>query len=105
MEKESTFVGTLQRNFPLVSYYIAKRLIKVKYISLVNLIMNKPVVKELIQNDLTAENISVELRCMLSDSDRQRALLEDYEELRFLLGNAGASDNAASIIINDMKNQ
>jgi hypothetical protein len=42
---------------------------------------------------------------MLSDSKRQRALLEDYEELRFLLGNAGASDNAASIIINDMKNQ
>jgi lipid-A-disaccharide synthase len=88
-----------------ISYHIAKRLIKVKYISLVNLIMNKPVVKELIQNDLTAENISMELRSMLSDSKRQRALLEDYEELRFLLGNAGASDNAASIIINDMKNQ
>lgn len=88
-----------------ISYIIAKRLIKVKYISLVNLIMNKPVVKELIQNDLTAENISVELRNMLSDSKRQRDLLEDYEELRFLLGNAGASDNAASIIINDMRNK
>ena len=88
-----------------ISYLIAKNLIKVKYISLVNLIMDKPVVKELIQNDLTAENISVELRQILSDTKRQRALLEDYEELRFLLGNAGASDNAALIIINDLKKQ
>lgn len=88
-----------------ISYFIAKKLIKVKYISLVNLIMNKAVVKELIQNDLTAENISVELRQILSDTKRQRALLEDYEELRFLLGNAGASDNAALIIINDLKKQ
>ena len=86
-----------------ISYHIAKKLIKVKYISLVNLIMNKPVVKELIQNDLTPENISAELRQMLSDSNRQRALLEDYEELRYLLGNAGASDNAASVIISDLK--
>ena len=88
-----------------ISYIIAKNLIKVKYICLVNLIMDKPVVKELIQDDLTPENISNELKQILSDPNRQLALLEDYEELRYLLGNAGASDNAASIVVSDLKNQ
>lgn len=86
-----------------ISYIIAKNLIKVKYISLVNLIMNKPVLKELIQNDLTSENISEELKQLLTDHKRQRQLLEDYEELRCVLGNAGASNNAATIIVNDLK--
>ena len=86
-----------------ISYHIAKKLIKVKYISLVNLIMNRGVVKELIQNDLTYENVAEELKLILSNSKRQRALLEDYEELKYILGNSGASDNAASIIISDLK--
>lgn len=86
-----------------ISYIIAKNLIKVKYISLVNLIMNKPVLKELIQNDLTSENISEELKQLLTDHKRQRQLLEDYEELRCVLGNAGASNNAVAIIVNDLK--
>lgn len=86
-----------------LSYQIAKNLIKVKYICLVNLIMDKPVVKELIQNDLTPENIKTELDLLLTNFKRQRALLEDYEELRTVLGNAGASDNAAKIIVSDIK--
>lgn len=85
-----------------ISYLIAKNLIKVKYISLVNLIMNKPVLKELIQNDLTPENISEELKQLLTNHKRQRQLLDDYEELRCVLGNAGASSNAASIIFSDL---
>lgn len=86
-----------------ISYLIAKKLIKVKYICLVNLIMDKPVVKELIQNDLTPENIKAELDLLLTNHKRQRRLLEDYEELKNVLGNAGASNNAASIIISDLK--
>ncbi len=86
-----------------ISYHIAKNLIKVKFISLVNLIMNKPVVKELIQNDLTPENITEELKLMLTNPKRQRELLEDYEELKYVLGNSGASDNAAAIIVSDLK--
>jgi len=86
-----------------ISYSIAKRLVKVKYICLVNLIMDKPVVKELIQNDLTVENISDELKQLLSDPKRQCSLIDDYEDLRLKLGNAGASKNAATIIINDIK--
>lgn len=86
-----------------ISYVIAKNLIKVKYICLVNLIMDRPVVKELIQNELTPENIKGELDLLLTNHKRQRKILEDYEELRTLLGNAGASDNAASIIVSETK--
>lgn len=86
-----------------ISYLIAKNLIKVKYISLVNLIMDKPVLKELIQNDLTSKNIAEELKILLTNHKRQRQLLEDYEDLRCVLGNAGASNNAATIIVNDLR--
>jgi lipid-A-disaccharide synthase len=85
-----------------ISYLIAKNLIKVKYISLVNLIMDKPVLKELIQNDLTPKNIEEELNDLLTNHKKQRQLLEDYEDLRCKLGNAGASNNAATIIVNDL---
>ena len=86
-----------------ISYLIAKNLIKVKYISLVNLIMDKPVLKELIQNDLTPKNLEDELRLLLTNHKKQRQLLEDYEDLRYKLGDAGASNNAATIIVNDLK--
>lgn len=85
-----------------ISYLIAKNLIKVKYISLVNLIMDKPVVKELIQNDLTPENVEAELKQLLTNHKVQRQLLDDYEDLRYKLGNAGASNNAAAIIFDDL---
>ena len=84
-----------------ISYLIAKNLVKVKYISLVNLIMDKPVLKELIQNDLTPKNIEEELNDLLTNHKKQRQLLEDYEDLRCKLGNAGGSNNAATIIVND----
>ena len=57
-----------------ISYQIAKRLIKIKYISLVNLIMDKPVVKELIQNDLTVENLKQELSLLLFNETKQQQL-------------------------------
>lgn len=85
-----------------ISYLIAKNLIKVKYISLVNLIMDKLVVKELIQNDLTPENIEAELKLLLTNHKVQRQLLDDYEDLRYKLGNAGASNNAATVIFDDL---
>lgn len=81
-----------------LSYRIAKRLVKVKFISLVNLVMDKEVVKELIQNDLTEDNIVKELEQLLHNGKRQRQLLEDYDELKERLGNVGASEKAAEII-------
>ena len=86
-----------------LSYFLAKWMIKVKYISLVNLVMDKEVVKELIQGDLTEENIVNELELLLHNGKRQRQLLEDYEELKGRLGNAGASEKAAEVVIDAMK--
>ena len=85
------------------SYCLAKWMIKVKFISLVNLIMDKEVVKELIQGDLNEDNLVKELDQLLHNGKRQRQLLEDYEELKGRLGNAGASGKAADVIIEAMK--
>lgn len=83
-----------------ISYQIAKRLIKVKYISLVNLIMDKPVVKELIQNELTPGNLRKELDTLLNNESAQQKLRNDYSDLRQLLGQGGhASARAAGIIV------
>lgn len=86
-----------------LSYRIARRLIKVRFISLVNLIMDREVVKELIQNDLTEENLVKELKRLLEDGKKQRRLLEDLDTLRDRLGNSGASEKAAEAIINMIK--
>lgn len=81
-----------------ISYQIAKRLVKhIKYISLVNLIMNKGVVKELIQNDLNTQNLKIELQKIL-DTNQREIILQEYEKLHLLLGGSGASDRAAQII-------
>ena len=82
-----------------VSYQIAKRLIKIKYIALVNLIMDKPVVKELIQNELTVENLKHELSELLVNEKKQQQLKKDYTDLKNILSAGGnASANAAKII-------
>jgi len=86
-----------------VSYHIAKRLIKVKYISLVNLIMDKPVVKELIQDELTPGNLKNELDGLLHDPKRMEQLHADYTALKELLSQGGhASANAAHSILQFM---
>jgi lipid-A-disaccharide synthase len=84
-----------------ISYQIAKRLIKVDYISLVNLISNKEVVKELIQGELTVENIRIELKKILTDTEDRKLMLEEYEKMAVLLGGGGASEKVASLLIKD----
>jgi len=82
-----------------VSYAIAKRLVKnIKYISLVNLIMDREVVKELIQNDLNTNNLVEELTKILA-TEKRFEVFRDYELLRQKLGGKGASDNAADVIL------
>jgi len=81
------------------SYEIAKRLIKIKFIGLVNLIMDKEVVKELIQHELTVENLKRELNLLLTDVKKQAQLKSDYSALKNLLSKGGhASANAADSI-------
>lgn len=82
-----------------VSYQIAKWLVKIKYICLVNLVMDKEVVKELIQDDFTVANLKTELDRILFDNDKQQQLNKDYNELSELLSKGGhASANAAANI-------
>jgi lipid-A-disaccharide synthase len=81
-----------------ISYWIARGLIKIKFISLVNLIMDREVVKELIQDELNENNLKVELTKLLDGAHRE-ALMADYVLLKNKLGGAGASKNAASSII------
>lgn len=80
-----------------LSYIIARQLVKVKFISLVNLIMDKEVVKELIQDEFTEANLKVELAKVLSGPTAER-LKSEYELLREKLGGPGASSRAAAII-------
>lgn len=83
-----------------ISYEIAKRLIKIKYISLVNLIMDKPVVTELIQHELTTENVVKELDKLLHNPQKIQQVKEDYATLKNLLQQEGnASKKAAEAII------
>jgi len=81
-----------------ISYQIAKRIITLKYISLVNLIMDKEVVKELIQGELNKKNIRIELQKILTPNYRAN-LLEQYDLLEKKLGGKGASEKTANLII------
>ena len=85
-----------------ISYAIAKRIIKIKYISLVNLIMDKPIVAELIQHELTADNISLALERVLSDSTAIKQIKDDYLQLNQLLQAGGKASEKAAAIIHSM---
>ncbi|MFZ4785192.1 MAG: lipid-A-disaccharide synthase [Flavobacteriales bacterium] len=82
-----------------VSYVIAKRLVKIKYISLVNLILDRPAVLELIQDDLTSNNITKELKNLLAETDRSHVLQQDYADLYRALGGEGASERTAKVVL------
>lgn len=80
-----------------ISYHIAKRIITLKFISLVNLIMDREVVKELIQNEFNSKALKTELHKIL-DTEKRTQILNDYNELAEKLGGAGASDTTAKLI-------
>ena len=84
-----------------LSYQIGKRVVKLDFISLVNLIMAREVVCELIQNDLNTKRLTQELKNILSSSTQQR-LKADYERLQNKLGGRGASEKVARIIFDSL---
>lgn len=81
----------------LLSYYIGKMLIKVQYISLVNLICGKKVVAELIQQSFNENNLALHLQQLLNDTYRNE-MLQSYSELKSILGGKGASAKAAQLM-------
>ena len=80
-----------------ISYEIAKRIINLDYISLVNLIMDREVVKELIQAEFNSKSLKLELDKILSEDHRKKMFLE-YHELEMKLGGTGASEKTARLI-------
>lgn len=85
-----------------ISYQIAKRIITLTYISLVNLIMDKEVVKELIQEELNTKNLKIELEKILSPEHRA-LLLKNYAALKQTLGGEGASEKTAALIVQSLQ--
>jgi lipid-A-disaccharide synthase len=81
-----------------VSYFIAKQFVKIKYISLVNLNLNKAAITELIQDDYTLENLKNEFEAILPNGKKHQVLMNDYLTLTKELNKLGASNNAAQII-------
>jgi len=86
-----------------LSYMIARRLIKVKYISLVNLIMDKEVVKELIQKECNAQQIRAELDRLLNDETYRSELHSAYVKLEQELGGGGASKKVAQSLLKTIR--
>lgn len=85
-----------------ISYQIAKRIITLKYISLVNLIMDQEVVTELIQNNFNKKNLQKELSKILSENHREKLFLR-YSDLEKKLGGKGASKKVAQMIVGGLK--
>ena len=84
-----------------LSYFIAKNLVKdLKYISLVNLVMDAPVVTELIQSDYNKERLTRELEAILNPENRI-VMFENYLSLEEKLGGKGASENVANLIVRE----
>ncbi|QMW00925.1 lipid-A-disaccharide synthase [Spirosoma foliorum] len=86
-----------------ISYAIAKRLIAVPFISLVNLIADREVVKELIQNDLTPERTTTELRAILPGNSGRDVQLAGYADVQQKMGEPGASERAGQLMVADLQ--
>ncbi len=87
-----------------ISIGIARMLVKIRFISLVNLILDNEIVKELIQEDCTPARIAVELKSILSNSAYRSRMLNNYNELASRVGGSGASSHAAKLMVNYLKN-
>ena len=106
---ETAILGTRQvvcYKGSALSYRIAMAVVKdtIKYISLVNLVMDAPVVTELIQHDFTVERVKEELDKLLTNETVRTKMAADYAEMLTRLGGRGASARAAEIVINCAKN-
>lgn len=86
-----------------ISYLIAKQIVKLDYISLVNLIMNKEVVTELIQGEFNVQRLKTELSAII-EGEKRTEMLQQYATLKKLLGGSGASEKTADLIVNSLSN-
>jgi lipid-A-disaccharide synthase len=85
-----------------ITYEIGRHIVKVKFFSLVNIIMDQEVVKELLQKDLS-RRISEELEKLLHDEQYRSEMFENYKQLRAICGGSGASRRVAEMMMNELK--
>ena len=86
-----------------ITYWLAKKVIKIKYISLGNLIVDRLAFKEFIQHDCNADMLVTEIRELIENQERRNAMLAEYAEIRSLLGGTGASAAVAKAMIEELK--
>ena len=82
-----------------VTYWVAKKIVKIRYISLGNLIVDRLAFKELIQGDCTAEKIMAEIRSLIENPEHRNKMFSDYSDIRNALGGSGASAAVAKAMI------
>jgi lipid-A-disaccharide synthase len=85
------------------SYRVARLFVKIGWISLVNIIMDRTVVRELIQHDMTVENASAELAAIMEGGAKHAQMMADYNELQQIVGGEGASDRFAARMVELLK--
>lgn len=103
---EATLIGMPQMvtyKVAAASAFIMRRIIKVKYVSLSNLILDRPAFREFLQENFTVENMEKEMERLLSDAPYREKMLSDYAAVRTLLGGTGASEAVAKAMIQDLK--
>lgn len=87
------------------SYRVARAFVKIGFISLVNIIMKREVVKELIQHDMTVEKAAAELRAIMKGGEKYGKMMSDYAELQAVVGGEGASDRFAARMVELLKSE
>ena len=85
-----------------ITYWIAKKIVKIRYISLGNLIVDRLAFKEFIQDDCNSDALVAEIRELIEDKARREKMLENYGDIRAELGGAGASSAVAKAMIEEL---
>jgi len=103
---EAALIGTPQvvgYRIAWLTYLVGRIILKIKYISLANLVIDRAAFKELLQNYLTGENLVMEIRRILEDGNYRARMATDYAEVRAKLGGAGASDAVADAMVAELR--
>jgi lipid-A-disaccharide synthase len=86
-----------------LTYWVAKKIVKIRYISLGNLIVDKLAFKEFIQQDCNSDALTAEIRDLIENDSRRQKMLDEYAEIREALGGSGASAAVAKAMLDELQ--